>query len=184
MPSFFQFTQGSETRFRPADASSPLLGRFRAVPPRPGLDQRHRRHSQLGLLADRVGDGRGSVHVGYGALLAAELEAEAAAADDDDDDDGNGGNGGFDDDRSVTQRLWQAYVVDLWIDPRQTAVRRVVERWWSRYGLLVFLPALLVRVRPLCAPPSWELHCDFMLTLVGNAGRGLVLGSVPAVSLA
>ncbi|KAL3958664.1 hypothetical protein ACCO45_006826 [Purpureocillium lilacinum] len=105
MPSFFQFTQGSETRFRPADASSPLLGRFRA----------------LGLLADRVGDGRGSVHVGYGALLAAELEAEAAAADDDDDDDGNGGNG----------------------DPRQTAVRRVVERWWSRYGLLVFLPALL-----------------------------------------
>ncbi|UNI23386.1 hypothetical protein JDV02_009208 [Purpureocillium takamizusanense] len=144
MPSFFQFTQGSESRFRPADASSPLLGRFRAVPPRPGLE-RHRRHSQLGLLADRVGDGRGSVHVGYGALLAAELEAEAD--DDDDDDDGShhrgDGDGGFDDGRSIAQRLWQAYVVDLWIDPRQTAVKRVVERWWSRYGLLVFLPALL-----------------------------------------
>ncbi|KAJ4146531.1 hypothetical protein NW754_001996 [Fusarium falciforme] len=31
MPSFFQFTQGSESRVRPND-STPLLGRFRAVP--------------------------------------------------------------------------------------------------------------------------------------------------------
>ncbi|KND91323.1 Uncharacterized protein TOPH_03930 [Tolypocladium ophioglossoides CBS 100239] len=136
MSSFFQFTQGSESRVRPTD-SSPLLGRFRAVPPRPGLGLGHRRHSQLGLLADRLAGGRGSVHVGYGALVAAELEADddgdAQAVDDGDGDDG----------RSVWQRLWQGWVLDLWVDPRQTAVKRVVDRWWSRYGLLVFLPAVL-----------------------------------------
>jgi lipopolysaccharide/colanic/teichoic acid biosynthesis glycosyltransferase len=35
-------------------------------------------------------------------------------------------------------------VIDLWVAPRQSAVKKVVDIWWSRYGLLVFLPALLV----------------------------------------
>lgn len=143
MSSFFQFTQGSESRIRPTD-SSPLLGRFRAVPPRPGLGLGHRRHSQLGLLADRLGGGRGSVHVGYGALVAAELLA-GGGGDDDDDDDGQAvDDDGDDDGGSAWQRLWQGWVLDLWVDPRQAAVKRVVDRWWSRYGLLVFLPAMLV----------------------------------------
>ncbi|ODA78411.1 hypothetical protein RJ55_05792 [Drechmeria coniospora] len=142
MSSFFQFTQGTESRTRPTD-TSPLLGRYRAVPPRPGLGlglDKHRRHSQLGLLADQLGPGRGSVHVGYGALLAAELEAEA----NDEDDDGAGGDGGeaFEG-RSLCRRLWRRWALDLWVHPKQTAVKRVVDRWWSRYGLLVFLPAIL-----------------------------------------
>lgn len=138
MSSFFQFTQGTESRFRPTD-TSPLLGRFRAVPPRPELE--HRR-SQLGLLADRYGIGNGSLHVGYGAVLAAGLADE----DDEDDSVNPRAAGGEDDEISRWQRLWKRWIIDLWVEPRQGAVKRVVDRWWSRYGLLVFLPALLVRV--------------------------------------
>ncbi|KAK2617054.1 hypothetical protein QQS21_000148 [Conoideocrella luteorostrata] len=135
MSSFFQFTQGTESRVRPND-SSPLLGRFRAVPPRPGLS--HRRSSQLGLLSDRysasTNDGRGSVHVGYGALVASQLSTDDDDAVDDDDDDG---------DISILEKVWQTWVMDLWVNPKQTAVKRTVDRWWSRYGMLVFLPAAL-----------------------------------------
>lgn len=136
MPSFFQFTQGTESRVRPND-SAPLLGRFRAVPPRPGSSRR--RSSQLGLLSDRfsasTGDGRGSVHVGYGALVASQLSNDDGddAIDDQDDDQ----------DAWVGQRIWQRWIMDLWVHPKQTAVKRMVDRWWSRYGLLVFLPAVL-----------------------------------------
>lgn len=131
MPAFFQFTQGSESRVRPTD-SSPLLGRYRAVPPRPGIGPR-RPSSPLGLLSN----GRESIHVGYGALIVAEIEAGLLS-------DGSG-----EDDRAVGdsrwERLWQGYFIDLFVDPRPSAVKRVVDRWWSRYGLLVFLPAALVR---------------------------------------
>lgn len=132
MPAFFQFTQGSESRVRPTD-SSPLLGRYRAVPPRPGIGPR-RPSSPLGLLSN----GRDSIHVGYGALIVAEIEAGLLS-------DGSG-----EDDRAVGdskwERLWQSYFIDLFVDPRPSAVKRVVDRWWSRYGLLVFLPAALVRL--------------------------------------
>lgn len=138
MPSFFQFTQGTESRVRPVD-TSPLLGRFRAVPPRPGLGQH--RSSRLGLFSDRLAEagGRGSVHVGYGALVAAELRG---GQDDSDDDDVS--DHGLDDDATVWETIWKRWVLDLWVDPRQPAVKRVLRRWWSRYGLLVFLPAMLV----------------------------------------
>lgn len=140
MPSFFQFTQGTESRVRPND-SSPLLGRFRAVPPRPEFGIR--RNSQLGLLSDSLGAGRGSVHVGYGALIAAHLGDS-----DSDSEDGcirRDGSPLITDHVTLRERLWQKWVIDLWVDPRQSAVKKVVDRWWSRYGLLVFLPASLVR---------------------------------------
>lgn len=143
MPSFFQFTQGTESRVRPSDSSSPLLGRFRAVPPRQDLGAAgHRRSSPLGLLSDRRGGpGRGSVHVGYGAaaLVAAGLRPEDHDDDDSDSLDSFDGDGA-----SRWERVWQKWVVDLWVDPRQVAVKRVVDTWWSRYGVLVFLPAALV----------------------------------------
>lgn len=175
MPSFFQFTQGTESRIRPND-SSPLLGRFRAVPPRPGLGRR--RSSPLGLLSDQFGlaGGRGSVHVGYGALIAAELEAEAAADDDNDSDGdryrvgrvgGSGGGGGAhisgDGDEDVAtrlQRVWKRWIVDLWVHPRASAVKRMVDRWWSRYGLLVFLPAILVCLELHTHTPTRESVCE------------------------
>ncbi|KAG6141940.1 hypothetical protein E4U22_007217 [Claviceps purpurea] len=143
MPSFFQFTQGTESHSRPSD-SSPLLGRFRAVPPRPGLSRR--RSSQLGLLSDHfssvTGDGRGSVHVGYGALVATQLLNHGNDNNDNNDDDGYAMD--LDGDEAwVGQRLWRRWILDLWVRPKQTAVKRMVDRWWTRYGLLVFLPAAL-----------------------------------------
>lgn len=133
MASFFQFTQGTESRVRPND-SSPLLGRFRAVPPR----ELGRRRSQLGLLSDRFSGGRGSVHVGYGALITAGLR--------DGDDDSIDPRTGQDEPASFWARAWKKGVIDLWVNPRQSAVQTVVDRWWSRYGLLVFWPAILVRL--------------------------------------
>ncbi|KHN98912.1 uncharacterized protein MAM_03374 [Metarhizium album ARSEF 1941] len=140
MSSFFHFTQGTESRVRPND-TSPLLGRFRAVPPRPDLT--HRRSSQLGLLSNRpswLSDGRGSVHVGYGALVAARLAAEVDDDDaiDDDEQDRDDHDG-----LSMWRRAWHSWVMDLWVNPKQLAVKRTVDRWWSRYGLLVVLPAAL-----------------------------------------
>lgn len=155
MPSFFQFTQGTESRVRPpAHDTSPLLGRFRAVPPRPGV---RRRSSQLGLLADAS---RGSVHVGYGAAVL--IAAGLADGSDDDDSDEDGSVDSDDDGNGFAARWgrrWRRWVVDLWVEPKQTAVKRMVDRWWRRYGLLVFLPAILVRLSRLRPPraPSQEL---------------------------
>ncbi|KAH6990917.1 hypothetical protein BKA56DRAFT_667436 [Ilyonectria sp. MPI-CAGE-AT-0026] len=132
MPSFFQFTQGTESRVRPND-SAPLLGRFRAVPPRPG-DSAQQQHSQLGLLAGTVGNGRGSVHVGYGAILAASLVHDAPSTTSSDE---------LEDELTKWERAWQRWVLDIWVDPRQSAVKRVVDKWWSRYGFLVLMPAAL-----------------------------------------
>ncbi|KAF4460047.1 hypothetical protein FALBO_13181 [Fusarium albosuccineum] len=138
MPSFFQFTQGTESHVRPND-SAPLLGRFRAVPPRPSVVPR--RPSQLGLLSSAANtfDNRGSVHIlGYGAIassaVAAELAQDAASTTSSED---------FEDERTVWERAWQRWVLDIWVDPRQSAVKRVVDTWWSRYGFLVLMPALL-----------------------------------------
>ena len=128
MPAVFQFSQGSESRRFHSD-SSPLLGRFRAVPPRPGLARS--RPSQLGLLSN---------HVGYGSVL------ELGDGESDDDDevedemlamDGVGKLG-------IWWRRGVRKVFDLWIEPRQGAVKRTVDAWWSRYGVLILMPALLV----------------------------------------
>ncbi|KAF1736842.1 uncharacterized protein CRV24_002453 [Beauveria bassiana] len=153
MASFFQFTQGSESRVQPAD-SSPLLGRFRAVPPRPEFGLR--RNSQLGLLSDSLAAGRGSVHVGYGALIAAHL------GDSDSEDECIRRDGRLElrENTTVWDRLWQKGVIDLWVEPRQSAVKKVVDRWWSRYGLLVLMPAILAIVWCAIPFPQYPLPRD------------------------
>ncbi|KAI1132692.1 hypothetical protein F5Y10DRAFT_184350 [Nemania abortiva] len=177
MPDFFPFIPGTETspaasRFHGADSTSPLLGRFRAVPPRTNPSSSSASKSIFsspwrqqpsnprfgsagdGRLSLLSASGRGSVHVGYGALIAAGLDDEEDAGEDDwsededeDEDDVDGG-GGFKALRM--RRIWRRTVrktrrsvEDLWVAPRHGAVRRVVETWWSRWGLLVFLPAVL-----------------------------------------
>lgn len=129
MPSIFQFQQGTESRVRPTSDSSPLLGRFRAVPPPRGP---RRQTSQLGLFSN----GRGSVHVGYGALVVG--DDDVGHSEDDSDDGLEDGSG-----LSRLDWLWQRWVIDLWVNPRQLAVKRVAERWYTRYGLLVVLPAAM-----------------------------------------
>ncbi|KAL0935271.1 uncharacterized protein CTRU02_209862 [Colletotrichum truncatum] len=145
MPSFFQFTQGNESRTRFTSDSSPLLGRFRAVPQQPDLTGRRRRSSTLGLFANN----RGSVHVGYGALLsAAGLESY----------DNNAGNPDWED-LNIWQRTWRR-IVDVWVEPKQSAVKRVVDVWWSRYGVLVFMPAALAIAWCAIPFPQYQLPGD------------------------
>lgn len=167
MPEFFPFIPGTETspaasRLHGADSTSPLLGRFRAVPPRttpsssPSIfaPQRHHGSSRLSearRLSLLAASNRGSVHVGYGALIAAGFNDEEEegeedwSSDEDDTDEGSGGHKGY-----RMARIWRKTikktkrnVEDLWVAPRHSAVSRVVETWWSRWGLLVFLPAVL-----------------------------------------
>ncbi|CAJ2500293.1 Uu.00g031460.m01.CDS01 [Anthostomella pinea] len=165
MPDFFPFIQDNASNSH-ADNTTPLLGRFRAVPSRtrrlsrplhphhtsPPTAQQQQQHYR-NLLAS---GGRGSVHVGYGALVATAAAADSddndfwGDFDDDDEDDEDGvyGGGG-----SRIRRVWRfgrrvgraarRDVEDLWVAPRQSAVKRVVESWWSRWGFLVFLPAAL-----------------------------------------
>lgn len=172
MPTFFSFEQGTESRSRlPATDTSPLLGRFRAVPRTAaplardgsslsgggggvggGLGGRRPtgRRGSLGLLTRA--SWRNSVHVGhgYGALLAAELEDDERARNGS----GSGGSGSSDDDDDLfvdeTEAAWVRWlrrrwrrVDELWINPRQAAVRRVAGVWWSRWLVLVVLPAAL-----------------------------------------
>lgn len=157
MPEFFPFIPGTETsrtaRQHASDAS-PLLGRFRAVPratrqhdghhhywqsPRPAGPRRHRSSSASHLAALLSAGNRGSVHVGYGALVTAALRSDDSSDDD-----------FYDSDEEQVGCFERAgktvarNVQDLWVAPQQNAVRRVVESWWRRWGLLIFLPAGLV----------------------------------------
>ncbi|KAI1431386.1 hypothetical protein GGR50DRAFT_81164 [Xylaria sp. CBS 124048] len=173
MPEFFPFIPGTESnpaasRLHAADSASPLLGRFRAVPPRTTHHASHstfsssRRgapppHSSRSSRSGGVSQdllsaaARNSVHVGYGTLIAAGLDDDDEDADytsDDDDGDGRDGDGVYKS-HKVT-RIWRRAlrktrrgVEDLWVAPRHGAVRRVVETWWSRWGLLILAPAVL-----------------------------------------
>ncbi|KAF4125040.1 hypothetical protein GMORB2_3879 [Geosmithia morbida] len=145
MPTYFQFTQGTESRVRPNSDASPLLGRYRAVPTaQQGSLRVGRRSSRWGLFSGGGGGGGGGPYsslraAGYGAVL----DAGGFGDDDDDDDDGGDVDDLDDLDGSVRARLWRRWVLDLWVRPRNVAVKRVVDHWYSRYGLLVFMPALL-----------------------------------------
>jgi hypothetical protein len=75
--------------------------------------------------------------VGYGTLFrsrsAEEVEREQ----------GRGSGGSFGGGEGAGEGLWTAFL-NVWIAPRQEAVRMVVGRWWSRWGVLVVLPAAIV----------------------------------------
>ncbi|KAK3329505.1 hypothetical protein B0H66DRAFT_526891 [Apodospora peruviana] len=148
MPSFFSFQQGSENaqNIRYNAESSPLLGRFRAVPrPSDRSPRQTRSASQLGLLSAGY---RGSVHVGYGALVAAGLEAAAADSDDAGANSDDGDELLLLEEGCVTLLLWRLRRVlrrmgDTWVNPKAGTVSKVVDLWWSRWGVLVVLPAAL-----------------------------------------
>ena len=188
LPTFFSFQQGSERaqNARPYLAeSTPLLGRFRAMPPRPvdgslsGANGGRRVSASSSLAgkgpqhpasANSVTSGlaepgwRRSVHVGYGygALVAAVAEEEQwndGLSESSEDVSGEeavvvrevssrgcccAGDGRWG--RRMGKRLrrfWRRLVY-TWVEPKASVVRRVVDTWWSRWGALVVLPALLV----------------------------------------
>ena len=122
MPSFFAFQQGTESR-GPANDSSPLLGRYRAVP----NVQRHGRRSHRNSLIGSLTGGRG---FGYGAVF----------GDAEDSDEGDL----LEREDTGALRRWGRTQRDLWLEPRQAAVGKLVEKWWSRWTVLAALPAALV----------------------------------------
>ncbi|KAI0126507.1 hypothetical protein BJ170DRAFT_628954 [Xylariales sp. AK1849] len=152
MPNFFPFIPGTETSRtarQHASESSPLLGRFRAVP-RSSDRPRGSSTSHLSLLA---AGGRGSVHVGYGALVAAGLESDSDEYNSDEDHDEING-------WEKAARTVRRSVQDLWVAPRQGAVKRVVGSWWRRWGLLVLLPAGLAVAWCAVPFPQYPLRPD------------------------
>ena len=126
MPSFFQFQTGTESRIRPNTDSSPLLGRFRAVPDTSGR-RRSRGYSESGLFGTFS-----ARRIGYGVVFGGGSEDS-----DDEDEDGEGGLKGV-------LKKWARKGRDLWFEPKQVAVRKAVDRWWSRWAVLALLPAALV----------------------------------------
>lgn len=149
MPTFFAFQQGREDASRYNADASPLLGRFRAVPQdrREGSRNPYRASDSSFLSATHA---RHSVHVGYGALLAARLDAEAAREHSDDDDDASSDDefgglatrpGRFGLAKAV-KKAW-CRIDELFVTPLQQPVRKAVDKWWTRWSLLVLLPALL-----------------------------------------
>ncbi|KAK3942775.1 hypothetical protein QBC46DRAFT_255544 [Diplogelasinospora grovesii] len=154
-PTFFSFQQGDENtqhgRGWYHTESSPLLGRFRAVPRFPPLDTGNNVPMSPSRRGIRRGNDhwRGSVHVGYGAAL---LETVA----DEEEENESSGDSDIDIDEEYyrSQRLWVPVLLcksrrwlrrleHTWVNPKATVVRRLVDVWWTRWGVLVVLPALL-----------------------------------------
>lgn len=183
MPSFFSFEQGSESRARlPASDTSPLLGRFRAVPRDTGSATRSNRRGSLGLLTRA--SWRNSVHVGhgYGALLAAGLEDEREQQRRRQGNNNSSSSSDGSDDLLLTdesepawvrwcRRRWRS-VDQLWINPRQAAVRRVARVWWSRWLALVVLPAALAVGWCAIPFPQYPLGSDDDDEYDGGGGAG------------
>jgi hypothetical protein len=140
MPSFFNFQQGSESRGQATD-SSPLLGRFRAVP---DVQRLGRRNSHRNSLLGSFAAGRG---FGYGGVFG-------------DGDDSDEGDLLRNEDVGALRR-WGRTQRDLWLEPKQAAVGKLVDKWWSRWAVLVILPATLVS------------DIEYLLVILRRLGKGL-----------
>jgi hypothetical protein len=121
---------------------------------------------------------RGSVHVGYGAaVVAAAEEEEEDEEEEESDEEGEGqeagccgvGGGGRRRRRRGRVRRMVRRFWGIWVDPKASVIRRVVDVWWSRWATLVLLPAFLV-CRSLCLPGSGagraEVRCLGVETLI------------------
>ncbi|KAL5615463.1 uncharacterized protein BROUX77_001300 [Berkeleyomyces rouxiae] len=218
MPAFFPFTQGTDAAARYQPDSTPLLGRFRAVPP-PQTRQPFQR-AQLGLLVSGHYSGSrrsnhyihsharhnsgsnskahsrhhnykvhnhngshartlqnidqgGSVHAGYGAITIPDLEASDNSSDSSDDTDTEDAIRGVRRDARpgrarrivtwVSSRLARAArrtrrkIINLYVQPHQGTVKRAVNVWYSRYFVLVLLPALVAIAWCAIPIPQYDL---------------------------
>ncbi|KKA26254.1 hypothetical protein TD95_000045 [Thielaviopsis punctulata] len=199
MPSFFQFTQGTDAAARYQPDSAPLLGRFRAVPPtqpEPPFS-----HAQLGFLASAdqhpgARRGRGFGHsrntstnsigsfasrdmqqvaqergalAGYGAIMIPDLRATDISDSEDDQEFSFVFAAPGDQTRPmrsaaahVARVLRQARrkIVNLYVQPRQGTVKRAINVWYSRYFLMVVVPALLTISWCAIPFPKYEVPWD------------------------
>ncbi|KAI9648710.1 hypothetical protein NHQ30_003350 [Ciborinia camelliae] len=152
MPSFFTFQQGSERLGFHITENSPLLGRFRAVPDthtqHAGLHtnlqpHRHRRKSLLGFTVDGFG----------GAFGGRDDDDEGDVDGCTDDEEGFGG-------MHKWMRAWMRGMRDLWLDPKQGAVARLVDSWGWRCVVLAVLPAALAVAWCALPFPQYEFPDD------------------------
>ncbi|KAK4191800.1 hypothetical protein QBC35DRAFT_485980 [Podospora australis] len=179
--------RAQNVRYYAAEAS-PLLGRFRAMPrggnsfassdytPRRQRGKNGLERGEQGLLSAEPG-WRGSVHVGYGATL---LDLAGEDGDDEISEDGH------DDDEEEEEEeerahthtdrerrghsRWKTGVKRLrrilrrlkytWVEPKPGVVRRVVQVWWSRWAVLVVLPASLAIAWCAIPFPQYDLPYD------------------------
>ncbi|TVY25224.1 Uncharacterized protein LHYA1_G006504 [Lachnellula hyalina] len=139
MPSFFDFQQGHDPRGATSD-SSPLLGRFRAVPDASRRNGAHR--NSLSLL---------------GSFTTGRRYAGVFGNRDTGDDSSSEGQDG--DAVGVVKGLSRT-LRDLWLDPKQAAVARVVDKWWTRWTVLVVLPAALAVAWCALPFPQYDLPDD------------------------
>lgn len=88
---------------------------------------------------------------GYGTLFGLNRSQEALDGDEGGAIEGEG-NGGF-----WEVGGWVGGLRDVWIQPRQGVVRRVVEKWWRRWAVLFVLPAVIVSsARDALVPEGWR----------------------------
>ena len=135
MPSFFAFQQG---RDQPATDSSPLLGRFRAVPDAQRAGGRGRSNSLLPSLRRSYGSLFGS------ASREREGDSDGESSDEED---------------GVLSQLGRTSR-DLWIEPKQIAVGKVVDKWWSRWVVLIIMPAMLVSFATVITDGILAIHLE------------------------
>lgn len=149
MPSFFNFQQGSRENY--VTDSSPLLGRFRAVPDAQRIG---RRNSQRNSLFGSFAPGRG---FGYTSVFGGG----------DDSDEGNL----LENEDVGRLRRWGKIQRDIWLEPKQAAVGQLVDKWWSRWAVLVFLPAALAVGWCALPFPQYDLPGDSGMFLRVDEGH-------------
>ena len=155
MPSFFAFQQGTESRRHHSQSDhTPLLGRFRAVP---DSSNRRNRRDSLNLF--------GSFSAGRS--LGRSIDAVFGSGEDDESVVG---------DDAGRWRSWWRWQKELWLEPKERAVARAVDRWWGRWWVLVGLPAALV---------SQGECCGMMLRwlILGGLGCYMVRDTISSVRL-
>ncbi|RAL58184.1 hypothetical protein DID88_002320 [Monilinia fructigena] len=111
-------------------------GRFRAVPDAHRLG-RGRRRSLLGFNVD-----------GFGGAFGGR------------DDDDEGDVDGCDEEEFGIWKRWGRSMKDLWLEPRQGAVAKAVDKWWCRCLVLVVLPAALAVAWCALPFPQYEFPDD------------------------
>jgi hypothetical protein len=149
MPSFFNFQQGSRENY--ATDSSPLLGRFRAVPDAQRIGRRNsQRNSLFGSFAASRGFGYASVFGGG--------------------DDSDEGDLLENEDIGALRRFTRTQR-DLWLEPKQAAVGKLVDKWWSRWAVLVILPAALAVGWCALPFPQYDLPDSDGMLLKGDKGH-------------
>jgi hypothetical protein len=133
MPSFFTFTEGTESSTRLGQDAA-LLGRFRAVPAHANGNA-SANASRAGTSVGDILSGFGSV--GYGSLWRTRSGESSG--------EGPESEWGDDGDEAPRALVRAARVVrDLWIEPKGRVVKAVVRRWWARWLVMGVLPAAIV----------------------------------------